>query len=364
MPASSSARSSRTSVSVIVVIATLQVARVIILESFLSFLGLGVQPPTPAWGNMLGEGRVYMLNSWWIAAFPGTGDLRDHAGHQPDGQRPARLARPPHEAVRPAPPARRPTASESPSFRLSLVVPCYNEVANIRRGVLEMLGAFTEADDRFLEVIVVDDGSTDTSRELTAAAARRFSKFGLVENRHQGKALAVIAGIRRARSEYVMFSDMDLATPLTEAEKLFAEAQRGYDLVIGSRLTERPGAPFHRRALAWGLLTVRDRLLGLATLRDTQCGFKLFRRPSPSTSSGACACSRRPAASSAPPCPPPSIWSSSSWPPSCATGSRRSRWLWRHVENRSVRVVKDSVEALADIARIAYFARTRQYTRP
>jgi ABC-type dipeptide/oligopeptide/nickel transport system permease subunit len=58
-------------VSVIVVIATLQVARVIILESFLSFLGLGVQPPTPAWGNMLGDGRVYMLNSWWIAAFPG-----------------------------------------------------------------------------------------------------------------------------------------------------------------------------------------------------------------------------------------------------------------------------------------------------
>ncbi len=58
-------------VSAIVVIATLQVAQVIILESFLSFLGLGVQPPTPAWGNMLGEGRLYMLNSWWIAAFPG-----------------------------------------------------------------------------------------------------------------------------------------------------------------------------------------------------------------------------------------------------------------------------------------------------
>jgi ABC-type dipeptide/oligopeptide/nickel transport system permease subunit len=57
--------------SAIIVIATLQVARVIILESFLSFLGLGVQPPTPAWGNMLGEGRLYMLNSWWIATFPG-----------------------------------------------------------------------------------------------------------------------------------------------------------------------------------------------------------------------------------------------------------------------------------------------------
>ena len=58
-------------VSAITVVATLQIAQVIILESFQSFLGLGVQPPTPAWGNMLGEGRVYMLNSWWIAAFPG-----------------------------------------------------------------------------------------------------------------------------------------------------------------------------------------------------------------------------------------------------------------------------------------------------
>lgn len=57
--------------SAIVVIATLQVAQVIILESFLSFLGLGIKPPTPAWGNMLGEGRLYMLNSWWIATFPG-----------------------------------------------------------------------------------------------------------------------------------------------------------------------------------------------------------------------------------------------------------------------------------------------------
>jgi len=39
--------------------------------SALSFLGLGIQPPTPAWGNMLGEGRLYMLNSWCIATFPG-----------------------------------------------------------------------------------------------------------------------------------------------------------------------------------------------------------------------------------------------------------------------------------------------------
>lgn len=55
----------------IVVLATVEVARMIILESFLSFLGLGVQPPIPSWGGMLGEARAYMFAHWWLAAFPG-----------------------------------------------------------------------------------------------------------------------------------------------------------------------------------------------------------------------------------------------------------------------------------------------------
>jgi len=56
----------------ILVIATVEVARAIILESLLSFLGLGIKPPTPSWGMMLAEGRDYMLNQWWLAAFPGS----------------------------------------------------------------------------------------------------------------------------------------------------------------------------------------------------------------------------------------------------------------------------------------------------
>jgi peptide/nickel transport system permease protein len=53
------------------VVATLDMARVIVIESALSFLGLGVQPPTPTWGGMLADGRVYVSTAWWLATFPG-----------------------------------------------------------------------------------------------------------------------------------------------------------------------------------------------------------------------------------------------------------------------------------------------------
>ena len=43
----------------------------VVAESALSFLGLGVQLPTPSWGNMLGESRDYILSNWWLATFPG-----------------------------------------------------------------------------------------------------------------------------------------------------------------------------------------------------------------------------------------------------------------------------------------------------
>jgi peptide/nickel transport system permease protein len=55
----------------IIVVATLNTATVIILEASLSFLGLGVQPPTVTWGRMLSDGRSYVATAWWLATFPG-----------------------------------------------------------------------------------------------------------------------------------------------------------------------------------------------------------------------------------------------------------------------------------------------------
>ena len=55
----------------IIVLATLQLANIIIAESALSFLGLGVQPPTVTWGGLLADGRQYLATSWWLSTFPG-----------------------------------------------------------------------------------------------------------------------------------------------------------------------------------------------------------------------------------------------------------------------------------------------------
>ena len=52
-------------------LATLDVGIIIILEATLSFLGLGVQPPTPSWGSLIADGRAYLETAWWICAFPG-----------------------------------------------------------------------------------------------------------------------------------------------------------------------------------------------------------------------------------------------------------------------------------------------------
>jgi peptide/nickel transport system permease protein len=58
-------------VSSLLILATLQVGAVILLESTLSFLGVGIPRPTPAWGVMVADGRELIVVAWWVALFPG-----------------------------------------------------------------------------------------------------------------------------------------------------------------------------------------------------------------------------------------------------------------------------------------------------
>lgn len=58
-------------ISPIIVFTTFELSRIVLIESSLSFLGLGVPPPTPSWGSIVADGRTYLLDAWWISAFPG-----------------------------------------------------------------------------------------------------------------------------------------------------------------------------------------------------------------------------------------------------------------------------------------------------
>jgi peptide/nickel transport system permease protein len=59
-------------VAVIVISVTLRVGVSILAEAGLSYLGLGVQPPTASWGNLVADGREYLRSAWWVSLFPGS----------------------------------------------------------------------------------------------------------------------------------------------------------------------------------------------------------------------------------------------------------------------------------------------------
>lgn len=161
---------------------------------------------------------------------------------------------------------------------LSVVIPCYNEETNLEARVLTKVNDFLKKKKYDWEVLVVDDGSTDKSKELIKRFIKNNHKFSLIENPHQGKAAAVITGMLKATGKYLLFSDLDQATPIEELDKLLPWFDKGYDVVIGSRNSERRGAPLSRLAMARGFMLLRNLLLGLPGISDTQCGFKAFRK--------------------------------------------------------------------------------------
>ncbi|HEV8637218.1 MAG TPA: glycosyltransferase [Chloroflexota bacterium] len=161
---------------------------------------------------------------------------------------------------------------------VSVVVPCYNEETNLRAGCLTHVATYAERADDILEVLVVDDGSVDASRDLVRALARRYPKVRLLAEPHRGKAGAVIAGIRGAAGAYVLFTDMDQATPIEEIEKFRPKLAAGDDVVVGSRHGRR-GAPPVRKLMAAGFMVVRRLIVDVGRVSDTQCGFKALRAP-------------------------------------------------------------------------------------
>jgi len=162
---------------------------------------------------------------------------------------------------------------------LSVVIPAYNEASRLPATIGKVMG-YLEGLDYPYEVLVVDDGSTDATPRLAEQAAQKHQNLRLVRNPHRGKGFAVRTGMLQAKGRYILYSDADLSAPIEEVEKLLPYLEKKYHIAMGSREgvgSARYDEPQYRHLMGRVFNTL-VRLMALPQFRDTQCGFKAFRK--------------------------------------------------------------------------------------
>ena len=165
--------------------------------------------------------------------------------------------------------------------KYSIVIPAYNESTRLPATLDSVVGCIRKQ-GWAAEVIVVNDGSSDTTAEVVRDFARTAAEVRLIENPgNRGKGYSVRNGMLQARGDVVLFTDADLSAPIEEAERLFAAVAQGADIAIGSRWLESGRQthkqPLYRQFFGRCFNTVTRMVMGLH-FADTQCGFKAFTR--------------------------------------------------------------------------------------
>jgi glycosyltransferase involved in cell wall biosynthesis len=157
---------------------------------------------------------------------------------------------------------------------VSIVIPAYNEARRLPAtlaGWRDFLGAQTYS----WEVVVVDDGSSDTTAAVAEAAGARVVRL----QPNQGKGGAVRAGVLAAEGKVIAYVDADMNVAPSHLQEALRGLDADADLVAGRReLSEYAAAEGPIRLLAGGLVQVTRRVVVMSAIRDTQCGFKIFRR--------------------------------------------------------------------------------------
>ncbi|USN45926.1 MAG: glycosyltransferase family 2 protein [Candidatus Woesearchaeota archaeon] len=162
-------------------------------------------------------------------------------------------------------------------MNISIIVPVYNEERRVVEGVTAIHKYFSKKKYVF-ELIVVSDGSTDKTVELLKTC--NFSNVKILHyNKNRGKGYAVKKGFLKATNPFCAFTDIDLATPIEEIEKLKKHIP-AYDIVIASRKLAKSDIQVKQkksRELLGKLFPLFVSVLCVTGIHDTQCGLKLFK---------------------------------------------------------------------------------------
>jgi dolichyl-phosphate beta-glucosyltransferase len=166
-------------------------------------------------------------------------------------------------------------------MHLSVIVPAYNEEKRIEKTLIS-INNFLSKQNYNYEIIVVNDGSRDKTLEIVESLKLKIKNLEIINNKkNRGKGYAVRQGLLKAKGDYRLFTDADNSTPIEEVKNFLASLQKKYDIAIASRnmngsIINNP-QPFYRKFLGKIYSLLARLIVGLWEIKDTQCGFKLFR---------------------------------------------------------------------------------------
>jgi dolichyl-phosphate beta-glucosyltransferase len=165
---------------------------------------------------------------------------------------------------------------------LSIIIPAYNERTRLPATLDRVIDYMNGTNWNEWEIIVVDDGSSDGTAETAEAAHEANARVRVLRNPgNRGKGYAVRHGMLDSKMDWRLLTDADLSAPIGELEKLWNAVKDGSaEVAIGSRALDRSLIGVHqpglRETAGKFFNLVMQVFIGLR-IRDTQCGFKLFR---------------------------------------------------------------------------------------
>lgn len=166
---------------------------------------------------------------------------------------------------------------------LSVVIPAYNEEVRLPATLATTADYFHERFPGEFEILIVDDGSSDHTRQVAQDYAESHPDIAcrvLSYGSNRGKGYAVRHGLLRGAGEWRLFCDADLATPVEEFEVVYdAMLAGGMDVGIGSRPLAQSHLLVHQpwyREMLGRTFNFAVQKMAVEGIKDTQCGFKIF----------------------------------------------------------------------------------------